>query len=421
MRRTRVLLSAYQCAPGQGSVSQIGWEWYSRLAIRADVTLLTHVRNRAALEGAGAPLHGSTIIYVDTEWFAGPIYRLATQIFPRSQHAVFLLSSVDFYVYDYCARRHARKARQQWDVVHAVTPVSPLAATSLFKLGLPLVVGPWNGGMESPRGFAEIMREESAWTYRIRRIGHWVNHLVGCTRNAAVVLSATRATDRSVPATDRVRVRRMLENSVNLRLFYPIDRNSELAKHEDLRIIFVGRLIPVKGISMLLEAISRVIHDFPLEFVIVGDGPLRPDLERQVTERNLRKAVTFTGDLPLDAVADLMRTADVLCLPSVRESGGAVLLEAMACGVPVAAVDYGGPAELVDEEVGRLLSSLSPEHLVSDLARLIRDLFNDPVKWRDRGLAGRQRVEERYAWDAKIDEALEIYRQLSSGAGGVAA
>src|SRR6185503_9918067 len=87
----RVLLAAYQCGPGMGSVSQIGWEWYSRLSRRVAVTLITHIRNREALEAAGAPFNDSEIIYIDTEWFAGPLYRLAKKIFPASEHSVFLV------------------------------------------------------------------------------------------------------------------------------------------------------------------------------------------------------------------------------------------------------------------------------------------------------------------------------------------
>jgi hypothetical protein len=73
-----------------GSVSQIGWEWYSRLSELASVNLVTHIRNRACLQEAGAPLGGSEIIYIDTEWFAGRLYRLACRLFPNGQHAVFL-------------------------------------------------------------------------------------------------------------------------------------------------------------------------------------------------------------------------------------------------------------------------------------------------------------------------------------------
>ena len=103
--RKRILLSAYQCAPGQGSVSQIGWEWYTRLSRQCDVTLVTHIRNRPAIKQAGGHFPGTEVIYIDTEWFAGRLYRLAQRLFPRSEHAVFLLSSLDFFVFDSSALR----------------------------------------------------------------------------------------------------------------------------------------------------------------------------------------------------------------------------------------------------------------------------------------------------------------------------
>ena len=149
----RVLLSAYQCGAGMGSVSQIGWEWYQRLSTSCQVTLLTHVRNRATLEAAGVPLNDSSVIFIDTEWFAGPLYRFASRCFPRSEHPLFLIASLDFFVYDWIATRHCRrllKAGQAWDVVHAVTPVSPMAATRLHALAIPLLLGPWNGALASP-------------------------------------------------------------------------------------------------------------------------------------------------------------------------------------------------------------------------------------------------------------------------------
>ena len=97
----RVLLSAYQCGVGMGSVSQIGWEWYQRLSKLCQVTLLTHVRNRTSLESIGISAEDSNIIFIDTEWFAGPLYRFASRCFPRSEHPKFLIASLDFYVYDY--------------------------------------------------------------------------------------------------------------------------------------------------------------------------------------------------------------------------------------------------------------------------------------------------------------------------------
>jgi glycosyltransferase involved in cell wall biosynthesis len=409
MISVRVLLSAYQCGPGMGSVSQIGWEWYSRLARYASVTLVTHIRNRECLTAAGAPLPGTEVIYIDTEWFAGPLYRLASKLFPKSQHAVFLLSSADFYVYDGVALKQLKKRRNEWDIAHAVTPVSPVAATRLHRLGIPLIVGPWNGGLASPRTFPDVMKQDSSWMYRVRDIGKALDWLFGCTKKAALILSATKSTDQSLPKT--ANTRRMLENGVDLDRFLPSTWDAPPSLTNPLRIIFVGRLLPFKGVAMLLQAIAQVRTEVPVSLNIVGDGPIRAELEQIVKDLGLVEIVNFAGALPLTEVAVQMRKAHVFCLPSVRESGGAVLLEAEASGLPVVAVNYGGPAELVDDEVGRTVSAEGPEPLIEDLANTFRDIARNPEEWRLRGQRGRRRAEKEYGWEARMASAVEIYHE----------
>jgi glycosyltransferase involved in cell wall biosynthesis len=410
MKPLRILLSAYQCGPGMGSVSQIGWEWYSRLARQAEVTLVTHIRNREALTNAGAPFAGSEILYIDTERFAGPLYRFASRMFPKSQHAVFLISSLDFFVYDAAALRMLRSSGKTCDLVHAVTPVSPVAATRLHRLGIPLIVGPWNGGLQSPRTFPEIMSEDSGWVYRVRDLGRLLDRVFGCTRNAALILTATKFTDRSL--SKNARTRRMIENGVDLQLFQPAAWDPPPSASNPLRVLFVGRLIPAKGVSMLFDAVVRVRNEFPIHVTIVGDGPIRADLEREAAEKRLSGAVEFTGNLPLAEVSQYMLASHVFCLPSVRESGGAVLLEAEASALPIVAVNYGGPAELVDDEVGRSLSAAGREQLIEDLVDTFRDIVRNPAQWRLRGRQGRSRAEQNYGWDARIDSAIGIYRQV---------
>ena len=414
MKQPRILLSAYQCGPGMGSVSQIGWEWYSRLAGRVPLTLVTHSRNRECLTAAGAPLRGSEVIYIDTEWFAGPLYRLASRMFPKSQHAVFLISSADFFVYDGAALKQLRKRSGEWDIVHAVTPVSPVSATRMHRLGPPLILGPWNGGLKTPAAFAGIMRDDSAWMYRIRDIGRMLDRIFGSTMHARLVLTATKATDESLPP--HTRTLRMLENGVDLSIFH-----SRVWRAPDellpLHVIFVGRLIPVKGIPMLLEAVSRLRTEITMRVTIVGDGPIRADLEQATKDKHLANIVHFTGSKPLPEIAALLTTAHVFCLPSVRESGGAVLLESMAAGVPVLGVNYGGPAEIIDDEVGRKLSAAGEEPLILDLMEAFRDIIRNPAQWKIRGENGRRRAEQQYGWDARINTGIELYNKTLAETG----
>jgi glycosyltransferase involved in cell wall biosynthesis len=93
----------------------------------------------------------------------------------------------------------------------------------------------------------------------------------------------------------------------------------------------------------------------------------------------------------------------------VRESGGAVLLEAMACARPVIGLNFGGPGEIIDAEVGSKIEMQSPEQVTADLAAELKAVIANPAAWRLRGLAGRRRVEAQFSWDAKIAAALEIY------------
>jgi glycosyltransferase involved in cell wall biosynthesis len=89
-----------------------------------------------------------------------------------------------------------------------------------------------------------------------------------------------------------------------------------------------------------------------------------------------------------------------------------VLLEAMATARPVIALDHGGPAELVDDAVGRAIPLQNPEQVVGDLERALAEVTADPAAWAGRGARGRARVERRYTWERKIAAAEALYEQL---------
>jgi len=420
-QRPRLLMSAYQCGPGMGSVSQIGWEWYSRMARQLPVTLLTHVRNRAALEAQGAPLPDTEILYIDTEWFAGPLYRLASRLFPNSQHAVFLLSSLDFYVYDRAALKQIRRRRGAasswpWDLIHCPTPVSPSATSILYRTGLPLVLGPLNGGLQSPTRFPEFMKQDVAWLYPIRNLGRVLDGLMGTTRHARRILVATAATQAWYPRRYHQKLVLMLENAVDLECFPVQPWPGAPSNQHPLQILFVGRLVPFKAIPLLLRAMQRLRDRWPVQLTIVGDGPMRTAWEAEARALGLQDVVDFAGQQPLAEVHRFMASAHCFCLPSIRESGGAVLLEAMASARPVIAIDYGGPAELVDEQVGRKVSAGGNAEAIAGIEAALIDLAEHPEDWRRRGEAGRARVAARYSWEAKIETAVALYQDILSSA-----
>ena len=407
MNRTRVLLSAYQCAPGQGSVSQIGWEWYKRLSAKVSVSLVTHARNRKALEKAGAPLPGTTVEYIDTEWFAGKLYRFAKWLFPKSEHAIFLLSSVDYYLYDWITTRRLGVRGSEWDLIHAVTPVAPAAYTTLTRLGLPLVRGPLNGGLRTPTTFPDFMKSDSAWMYRLRGLSDLFGLPAALCPQPTITLTANDSSSDALSARERRNNASMPEIAVDTSLYPSMPWPAAPSKDSPLRILFIGRLIAAKALPLLIESLRRLDQTHNYQLVVAGDGPMRQCWEADA--RGLGDRVRFIGSQSQQSLANELRESHVLCLPSVRESGGAVLLEAMSSSRPIVAVNYGGPANIVKQNFGRLVSAEGPEATIRDLTATWLDVFQHPETWAERGKAARIEAEQVHSWDIRIDQMLAYY------------
>lgn len=459
-----VLLLAYQCGPGLGSVSQIGWQWFTGMAARRPTTLVTHVRNRAAIEAAPDRPADARVIYIDTEWFAGPLYRLARRLFPRSEHAVFMVSQLDWFVFDAVALRTLRRERAAgapWRLLHLVTPVTVSAPTRLHQLGLPVVRGPLNCGLPVPPGFETLMREDAMGLSRLRVLPRLLEAVFGSLRHSRVVLVATAATRAALPRGVQARGVAMLENAVDPLRFAPAPQvtspaappaasqaapqvasaataavGTETATQPvapsvlgpvtvpvtgrpgtALRVSFVGRLVAVKALPLLLQAMVRLrTEGRRVELDVVGDGPMAAAWRTEAAALGLMDSVRWHGAQPAPVVAQVMRESDVFCLPSVRESGGAVLLEAMACGVPVIGMDFGGPAEIVDAAVGWKVAMRTVDGAVAGLAAALREAQDDEAERQKRGRCAHDRVVAHHTWPARMQAAEALYARVLSAA-----
>lgn len=415
MKSQNILLVAYQCGPDMGSVSQIGWEWFTRLSTDHHVTLVTHIRNRPAIEKEKLQAN-SKIIYIDTEWFAGPVYRMAKRVFPHSEHSVFLVSSIDYFAFDFAAYRQLKKLLKQgaeWEVLHRVTPVTLAAPTCLGRLGLPMVIGPLNSGLTDPPGFKKIMKQESTWLSHVRSLRFLPDVLLGSTRLASRILTANATTRQGVSPRYHDRCMTMSENGIAFSQFNFTPWPEAPDATHPLRVLFVGRLTPVKGLNLLIQAIAKMHHSgCPVLLDVVGDGPMYQQWYAMSKLHGLANVVTFHGAQPHHAISGFMQQCHVFCLPSVRESGGAVLLEAMASARPVIALNHGGPSEIVTNNEGALLPIASPSQVIFDLAKTLMDIPHNPTDWRQRGIEGSRRVETTYSWQAKIKTVEKIYHDV---------
>lgn len=174
------------------------------------------------------------------------------------------------------------------------------------------------------------------------------------------------------------------------------------------RLLVPRRLFPKNGVEYLVRALPRLARERDVQAVIVGEGPERPRLETLARELGIADRVRFAGSRPHCEMPPILRAADLVLVPSLMEASSVAALEAMACGVPVAASRVGGLPEIVDDEVGALFEPADPESLAATVARLLAD----EQGLRRRGEAARRRVVERFSLDRLVDRHLEIYRTL---------
>jgi len=181
----------------------------------------------------------------------------------------------------------------------------------------------------------------------------------------------------------------------------------------------VGRLAAVKDQVTLARAFVQMLQGSPqlqarARLVIVGDGPLRHDVQAVLAAAGFAQLAWLPG--ARDDVAELMRALDIFVLPSLAEGISNTILEAMACALPVVATLVGGNSELViDGTTGALVPAAAPHDMAMALARYVDDV----ALRRRHGAAGRARVEREFSMDAMVARYVEVYEDLLQRGGGV--
>jgi glycosyltransferase involved in cell wall biosynthesis len=307
-------------------------------------------------------------------------------------------------------RRLIRKLSKlhRFDVIHVPIPVSPKSPSLLYGFGFPVIYGPMNGGMEYPPAFRHEEGRLSHFAVALGRgLAGFLNLVFPGKRLARLLLVANDRTRKALPHGIKSCVIDLVENGVDFAVWHRSEIRA--AAGSQVRLIFVGRLVDWKALDIVFEAIQRVGVDARLSFEIIGDGPMRPVWEKLSHDMGLNAIAKFSGWMNQADCARRLEAADILVLPSLFESGGAVVLEAMAMGLPVIATGWGGPLDYLDDSCGVLVAPHSREDLVAGFSQAIMMLADSPDLRRRLGEAGYQRARRYFDWEKKIDRILELY------------
>ena len=213
---------------------------------------------------------------------------------------------------------------------------------------------------------------------------------------------------------DKTKIR-IVPNGVDTKRFRPSKECGKI-KHQigidnKLCVLFVGRLIPRKGLPFLIEAAKDIVKEFSQTvFVVVGDGPLKNNLLAHLERINLSGNFVFLGDVNEKVLPAVYNCADVFALPSIQEGQGIALLEAQATGKPVVAFNVGGVKEaMLDKETGLLVKPDSRE-----LANAIMKLLSSWSLRETMGRKGQEFVSGNFSWDVCAQRMLQVYHEAQA-------
>jgi glycosyltransferase involved in cell wall biosynthesis len=257
---------------------------------------------------------------------------------------------------------------------------------------------------------------------KIRSAGQWLFrhdpfYLKGQSR-ARAILVCNRESMSKIPSRWSHKAHLFPVNGISSRdLALASQTNPD---ERQFRILTAGTLIRVKGIGLAIKAFSEFASKHPqTNFDIIGSGPEEPRLRSMVNQTQLQNQIHFIPAMPRDDLLCEMACHDVFLFPSLRDGGGAVVIEAMCAGKPTVCLDTGGPGMHITDECGIKVVPLSQTHAVHELAEALERLYLDKELRQRQGDSARRRAEQLYHWDKLGDRLLDIYEDALERKGAV--
>ena len=414
-KKIRVLISAFACEPDEGSEPEVGWKWATLMAQHCELTVLTQAKNRARIEkwmeakGSEAPS-----IRFEYHELAGSLRKI--------KKISTLFNQLYYFAWQLSARRRVSEiiSQNSIEVMHHVTYAS--FRYPVIKTDLPVIWGPVGGAEICPPHLLfrhgkvigvvrELSRNASTWC--ALKLLRFICPIVK-GEGKGIVLAST-PTMRSA----------FHDHGITAELFPTIgisshefvsgllgDAADQGEKKKELKLIYVGRLHPLKGLHLVLEALGR-INDSAIKLSIIGSGSDEERLRRLTRKFGLTSQVTFEGFVDRVDLPAWFAKNDVLVATSLYESGGLSVLEAGANGLPAIALDCGGHSLSVPENGGvKIDPTSSVSSVIENIASAIIRYRDSPELIGSHGNELKKHLEANYEWEKKSRKMLDKYNSF---------
>jgi glycosyltransferase involved in cell wall biosynthesis len=385
----------------------MGWHWAVEIArLGHEVHVLTRANNLQAIERGLAKLDG---LQLKIYGYDLPRWARWWKKGQRGVHLYYLL-------WQWGAYRLARKlhAAAGFDLVHHITFAVYRHPSFMGRLGIPFIFGPIGGGEYAPPALLRSAPWRAAVSGFLRWAGNGVaviDPLVRSTfHSAALIFCKTPETLAAVPRGARAKCFSLQDVATDAALL----AQAPSVGSETPRFLFAGRLLYWKGVHLALRALAQVRRDFPdAKFTIVGDGRDRAWLHRVARQLEIDAAVEWRGKLPREQVLSMYAGYTAFVFPSLHDSGGTVVMEALSQGLPVICLDLAGPGAILPGDCGIKIAVQGriEEQVVTALAEAMKRLAFDSAFRRELA-ANALEAARRQTWGAVVRHGYELVERV---------
>lgn len=398
----RILLSAFACAPNVGSEAGGGWRWAMELAKHHEIFVLTDISRQPFIDPVLGDSANPRIVY-----FRPGFLR---KVSLNSRTAQILYSLWQYSLLPFARRLHKEHS---FDLAIHLTYGVFRHPSFLGFLGIPFVFGPVGGGEDAPWRLKQSFPFKDKLAELARTL---LNLSAKCNpflwlalARADLILVRTAETARALPPPyGRLAIEHQeIGTPPRQRQSLLIPRN-----HGDpLKVLFAGRLLSLKGIHLALRAVASArAAGVNLQFTIIGSGPKDVWLKQLAASLELDSSVlTWIERIPQDQLFGMYEDAHCLLFPSLHDSGGNVVLESLAFGLPVICLDLGGPKTLVDEHCAVVIATdqRTEQQVISALAEALTNLAANEPRRLEMSRAAMERANQ-MAWGKRVWEAMDV-------------
>ena len=411
----KILLSAYACEPSSGSEPFIGWSSALAIAKKHDVWVATSEANRESIDSAmqsGTIPENLHFLYLGENQPPHPNRMLAR-----------LQGWQRYHRWSRILLRYAREWHKEikFDLTHHVTYMTWRVATPLWKLGIPAIWGPIGGAEKFPRSLLPILSPAAKKFERLRDFSDWVSEwspaVKQCVRRSAAIFAGNEETRNKLLELGAAPERVSLLSGAFFNLEDEAKFHFPSKNYEGRLELFAGgNLEGRKGVTVALKALRRVADagvDF--RYTLGGSGPEAAFVRELTASLGLNENVEFSEGFRGKDYCERLGSTHIFLMPSLRESAGLTLMEAMLAGcVPVVA-SGGGPGTIVTDACGFRINPVSEEHMEIEIAQRIIELSQTRSRLREMGGEARARIQDSYSEKHYQDLVFRLYEQLTTG------